>query len=435
MFGESPRFNAKSEDSIYTNERSPGPVYNSDDAVLSTAKHRNNTHSVKIMPDKVPFKGTKTEEGNEPSPDDPRFNSDDANRSSWVYGSFKPNGTSYQTTPLSAGPARYSPNLSQVKPRKNNATIGNTKRFLPQTVHNYGKEHERSSLSLEGPGPVYNISNKQDIGRSKAPGFSFSGSATKAVNPKRTVLMAEDLEDHHERSSWISAGQHYGINYHYRAHQKDGPAALGMDDRVKIESYIKPGLARAHFGSTDRFGHRNRKPGNGRKGVHQNEAQWSPRVEYLSSDHTHENLGTSSPGPAKYSPSLSDKPKTSGGSFANPSRVQAMKSLEPAASSNGDDVSHDNTRFDHSRCTWLKSAVQKSGTGVEVYSTRRECGPGPGAYTLPSSFASANFTHNKKAALRKPRAATAKSTKKPGRRPRTSGPAKGSRGPVLSQNN
>merc|ERR1711865_10484 len=268
----------------------------------------------------------------------------------------------------------------------------------------------------------------------KAPGFSFSGSATKPVNHKQIVLTASDLEDSHERSSWISASQHCGINYHYKAHQSDGPAALGLDDRVKIEGYIKPNHANAHFGSTDRFGHRNRKPGNGRKGVHQNEAQWSPRVEYLSAEHTHENLGTSSPGPAKYAPGLTDKPKVSGGSFANPSRVQAMKILEPASSSNGDDVDHDTTRFDHSRCTWLKSSVQKSGTGVEVYSTRRECGPGPGAYTLPSSFASANFSHNKKAAaLRKPRATTAKATtKKPGRRPRTSGP-KTTRGPILSQ--
>lgn len=263
-------------------------------------------------------------------------------------------------------------------------------------VRNFGKEHERSCLSLEGPGPVYNVSDKQDVGRSKAPNFSFSGSATKPINAKRTTLEANDLEDHHERSSWISASQHCGINYHYKAHQSDGPAAMGTDARMKIESKLKPGLAKAHMGSADRMGARNRKTGNGRRGVHQNEAQWSPRVEYISSEHTNENKGTSSPGPAKYTPGLNDKRSTAGGSFANPSRVQAMQILEPASSSNGDDVDHDTTRFDHSRCTWLKSAVQKSGTGVEVYQTRRECGPGPGAYTLPSSFAAASFSHNKK---------------------------------------
>lgn len=425
IWGEGSRFNAKSEDSIYTNERSPGPVYKYEDAVLSTAKHRENGHTTKIMPNKVEWKGTRTEEGYTPSAEDPRFNSDSADRSSWVYGKTTKGGSTFQTIPLSSGPARYTPKLSQVKKRNEVATIGNTKRFLAQTVRHYGKEHERSCLSLEGPGPVYDISDKQNVGRAKAPGFSFSGSATKPVNAKRTTLEANDLEDHHERASWISASQHCGVNYHYKAHQSDGPAAMGLEERNRIESKIKPGLAKAHFGSTDRFGHRNRKTGNGRRGVHQNEAQWSPRVEYISSEHTAENKGTSSPGPAKYTPGLVDKPKVSGGSFANPKRVQAMLILEPASSSNGDDVDHDTTRFDHSRCTWLKSNVQKSGTGVEVYQTRRECGPGPGAYTLPSSFAAANFTHNKKARKRPT------SGKKP-RRPRTSGPPRTRAGPVLS---
>jgi hypothetical protein len=63
-------------------------VYKYDDAVLSTAKHRENGHAVKIMPNTQPWKGKITEVGFTPSSDDPRFNSDAADRHSWVYGGW-----------------------------------------------------------------------------------------------------------------------------------------------------------------------------------------------------------------------------------------------------------------------------------------------------------------------------------------------------------
>jgi hypothetical protein len=313
----------------------------------------------------------------------------------------------------SAGPAHYNPNNSAVQRKQGNTKIGKEKRFNSH-VH-IDNAHELEHMTEASPGPKYNPKYHPD--KPDAPSFTFSGSATPKFRSKASPKMA-DYENPEERASWVTGMQRGGLTTfsHSGSYNTQGPGSISLKERTQIDERIKPGTPKIPFDKTHRFGRRASTKDVAAEG--EKKEYFAARVQIISAAHARENMGTQSPGPLAYDMTRRpDLPRTTGGSFA-PARPKSgyrrrhqvarpQRVVTGGGAQGGGEgvarasiVSEASSGSQDSRANWLHLGRVSHKAGYSKSATRDENGPGPGAYILPSSFASASKTHNKAAARR-----------------------------------
>jgi hypothetical protein len=403
--------------------RSPGPKYVADDRILSG--HPSTPNSVTFRGPKGRKAPNSTQDGFSVDATDPRFNSDSAERHSWVHGTCTHTGLMVQKRskahfPLcshhprsrimlfvlsgtSSGPAQYNPNPSAVRRKQGNTKIGKEKRFNSH-VH-IDNAHDLEHQTEASPGPKYNPKFNPD--KPEAPSFTFSGSATPKYKSKAAPKMS-DYENPMDRSSWITGMKRGGLITYTHTYNTQGPGGMSLRERNEIDNKLKPATPKIPFGRTHRFGRRKDSKVGGEEPEEKYD-HFAPRVQILSSAHARENMGTQSPGPLAYDMTRRpDLPRTTGGKFAparpksgSYRRHQRPKSdWRTVVEGQEDAVSVASTGSQDSRASWLHQGRVSRKAGFSKSMNRDENGPGPAGYTLPSSFASASTTHNKGATRR-----------------------------------
>lgn len=263
--------------------------------------------------------------------------------------------------------------------------------------------HQRELMAAESPGPKYNVSTlAANGGRSTTPRFSF---APQSPPGSRANLPNVDTPTGRgQRESWLSVINRDGVLVMPTSStlakpdvvsylQSDLPPSCGESRGKRNGGGSNSPTGRDNqigsvFGAEHRFGMRQDRVKTPQR------APAAQRVQFVSTQHTRENMGEFSPGPI-YAPHT---PECPGGRLApSPTPSSGRRPRPPGSPA---DVKNPHASLS-SRSSWLAGNVHKSD-GLETLMMQvGDVPPGPGSYRDPkSSFAT--FSHNSKAQSRAP---------------------------------
>ncbi|RLN93689.1 hypothetical protein BBJ28_00014826 [Nothophytophthora sp. Chile5] len=278
--------------------------------------------------------------------------------------------------------------------------------FAFAAVNMTGMGHQRELMAAESPGPKYNVNYLAcNGGKAAPPKFSFAPPASprSAARAEAHKMRLPDVDSPRRghRESWLSVINRNGVlvmpasPVRPRPPPSGGPATQehsgvsasgGSEEQPPSSSNNNASGKNGGnaFGHEQRFGKRQSEPAEPQTPGRQ--AAGNTRVQFVSSQHTRENMGEFSPGPI-YAPYNPDCP---GGRLA-PSPKSARRPPPPNSPQDAKDP-HANLS---SRSSWLAGAVRKCDGQETVLMRMGDVPPGPGSYAEPrSSFAT--FSHNAK---------------------------------------
>ncbi|RLN21611.1 hypothetical protein BBJ28_00016485 [Nothophytophthora sp. Chile5] len=323
-------------------------------------------------------------------------------RESWIGGSPSPH-MPVVSKDSSLAPGHYNDNFKTIKTQAPQMSFPKSDRFLSQKVNMTGMSHQRELMAAESPGPKYNVNYLAcNGGKAAPPKFSFAPPASprSAARAEAHKMRLPDVDSPRRghRESWLSVINRNGVLVMPASPVRPRPPPSGgtatQEQSEVSASEEQPSSSSSNnasgknggnaFGHEQRFGKRQSEPTSPRTPGRQ--VAGNTRVQFVSSQHTRENMGEFSPGPI-YAPYNPDCP---GGRLA-PSPKSARRPPPPNSPQDAKDP-HANLS---SRSSWLAGAVRKCDGQETVLMRMGDVPPGPGSYAEPrSSFAT--FSHNAK---------------------------------------